>query len=80
MDHSRTLSIRGEGPVTDEAIGVWSRGMKIPVLRTGELDSFLGPKEKRVRLSPSTDEAEQYKTFLRNQLDFEEWRVQQARA
>ena len=73
-DHSKTLSIRGEGAANNEARALWPRGMTIPVLKSGELEGFLGPKEERMKSPPSMDETEQYQTFLRNQLDFEEWR------
>ena len=74
-DDSVELRIRGNGNVYDEARAFWPRGMRIPVLKPGELEGFLGPKENRIRLDPSRDETQQYKLFLRNQLDFEEWRM-----
>ena len=77
-DDSATLMIRGEGEVHDEARAFWPSGMRIPVLDPGELEGFLGPKEERIRFHPCTDETEQYNLFLRNQLDFEEWRLRQA--
>ena len=51
--------------------------MKIPVVRTGELEGFLGPVDEHEIVEPSTDEVEQYQLFLRNQLDFEDWRISQ---
>ena len=78
-DHSTTLGIRGAGAANNEARALWPRGMRIPVLQAGELDGFLGPKEERTISSPSTDEDEQYRLFLRNQLDFEEWREKRDR-
>ena len=56
--------------------------MKIPVLRTGELEGFLGPAGEGEVVILSTDEAEQdeakqYQLYLRNQLDFEDWRIRQ---
>ena len=77
-DDSATLMIRGEGEAHDEARVLWPRGMRIPVLYPGELEDFLGLKEERTILDPSTDETEQYNLFLRNQLDFEKWRKRQA--
>ena len=74
-DDSATLVIRGEGDVHDEAGVFWPRGMRIPVLKPGELEGFLGPKEDRIQLDPCRDETQQYELFLRNQLDFEEWRM-----
>ena len=73
-DDSTTLSIRGESETHSEARALWPRGMRIPVLQTGELEGFLGHKEERTILPPISDETEQYRIFLRNQLDFEEWR------
>ena len=73
-DDSTTLSIRGESETHNEARALWPRGMRIPVLQTGELEGFLGHKEEPTILSPTSDETEQYRIFLRNQLDFEEWR------
>ena len=73
-DYSTTLQIGGEGETNSEARVLWPRGMAIPVLKSGELEGFLGPKEERTKLSQSRDEAEQYQIFLRNQLDFQNWR------
>lgn len=53
--------------------------MKIPVLRTGELKEFLGSDGECGFGEPSTDEAEQYQLFLRNQLDFDDWRKRQGK-
>ena len=52
--------------------------MNIPVLRTGELEGFLGPSGEREIVAPSRDEDEQYELFLQNQLDFEKWRKEQS--
>ena len=71
-DDSTTLAIRGESETHSEAREFWPRGMRIPVLQSGELEDFLGPKEERSILRPTSDETEQYRIFLRNQLDFEE--------
>ena len=73
-DDSVTLSIRGQGEASDEARSRWGHRMKIPVLRTRELEGFLGFDSERECVDPSTDKAEQYQLFLRNQLDFEDWR------
>ena len=73
-DDSTTLAIRGESETHSEARAFWPGGMGIPVLQSGELEGFLGPKEERTILRPTSDETEQYRIFLRNQLDFEEWR------
>ena len=74
-DDSLTLSIRGEGEANNTARSRWGHHMKIPVLRTGELEGFLGSVDEREIVGPSTDEVEQYQIFLRNQLDFETWRT-----
>ena len=73
-DDSTTLGVRGESEAHSEARKLWPRGMSIPVLYPGELEGFLSSKEERNMLHPCTDETEQYNLFLRNQLDFEEWR------
>ena len=76
-DDSLTLSIRGRGQASNEARSRWGHYMKIPVVRTGELEDFLGPASERETVRPSTDEAEQYQLHLRNQLDFDDWRIRQ---
>ena len=73
-DHSKTLLIGGEGKTSYQARSRWGRYMKIPVLRTGELNEFLDLHNNRDFIEQSQDEAEQYELFLRNQLEFEKWR------
>ena len=73
-DHSTTLSIRGQGKASNEARSRWGHYMKIPVLRPGELKGFLGSEGERACVEPNSDETEQYEIFLRNQLEFENWR------
>ena len=73
-DHSKTLSIRGREEASNRARSRWGHQLKIPVLRASELDSVLGPHSEREIVEPSSDEAEQYDLFLRNQLAFEDWR------
>ena len=73
-DDSKSLRIRGGSDVSQEARALWSDGMAVPVLRTGELEDFLGPPSDKAMVMPSRDETEQYQLFLRNQLDFEKWR------
>ena len=73
-DHSTTLSIRGRRDASNQARSLWRGQMKIPVLRNGELESFLGPRSEREIVEASTDETEQYELFLCNQLAFEDWR------
>ena len=73
-DYSKSLRIRGGSDVSKEARALWPGGMAIPVLRTGELEGFLGPRGTRLMVDQSRDETKQYELFLRNQLDFEKWR------
>ena len=73
-DHSQTLSIRGQGDISNKARFLWGCYMNIPVLRTGELDDFLGMCSGRESAEQSRDEAEQYELFLHNQIEFENWR------
>lgn len=75
-DDSLTLSIRGKGEASNEARSQWGHQMEIPVLRTEELEDFLGSDGNEL-IEASRDEAEQYQLFLRNQLDFEHWRQRQ---
>ena len=80
-DHSSTLSIGGAGKASQEAYSQWGSQIKIPVLRTRELEDFLdfdGERDLREIMDPSTNEVEQYQLFLRNQLDFEYWRKRQS--
>ena len=76
-DHSTSLSIRGVGEAAKLARLRWGPLMQIPVLRAGELDGFLGPHHDRQLREASRDEVEQYDLFLRNQLEFEDWRNNQ---
>ena len=73
-DHSKTLYIAGEGKTSNQARSRWGRYMKIPVLRTGELNEFLGLHNDREFIEKNQNEVEQYELFLRNQLEFEKWR------
>lgn len=73
-DHSEKLSIGGQGEISNKARSLWGHYMKIPVLRTGELDDFLGMRSGRESAEQSRDEAEQYELFLQNQMEFESWR------
>ncbi|MXZ03147.1 MAG: ATP-binding protein [Chloroflexi bacterium] len=74
-DDSTDLCIRGQGQDSEEARSLWPEGLRIPSLENYELKAFLGEEEE---CEPSTDDVEQYQLFLRNQLDFEEWRDNQA--
>ena len=60
--------------MSQEARALWPGGLAIPVLKAGELEDFLGPRDDEAMVMPSSDETEQYELFLRNQLDYEEWR------
>ena len=80
QDHSKSLRIRGEISIHDEARRFWPRGMNIPVLQAWELEGFLDNQRNQPISCPSRDEAEQYQLFLRNQLEFEKWRQNRQRA
>lgn len=70
-DHSKSLRVGGESELSKQARAQWPDGMVIPVVRTGELDQFLGLRDTKVVMSSSGNETEPYEVFLRNQLDFE---------
>ncbi len=72
-DHSTTLSIRGNSDVSKQARSRWRHHLKIPVVSKEELDEFLG---HRTDVAPSQDKGEQYELFLRNLLEFDDWRRQ----
>ena len=74
-DHSTTLSIQGSGESSRQARLRWGHQLKIPVLYTGELDSFLGSRRDGEFVEPSSDEVEQYEMFLLHLLEFEDWRA-----
>lgn len=76
-NHSVTLALRGQSDIANKARAQWGHQMAIPVLREEELGDFLGPNESRENIEPSSDKAEQYELFLRNQLDFDKWRSKQ---
>ncbi len=59
-DDSVKLRIKGNGEASDEARLLWGRYLEIPVLRSGELEGFLGPDNEDEFVEPSTDETEQY--------------------
>ena len=79
-DHSTTLSNRGNGESSRQARLRWRHQLKIPVLNTGELDSFLDPRRNGEIVEPSSDEVEQYDMFLLHLLKFEDWRKLQGRS
>ena len=74
-DHSTTLSVRGRSGSSVEARSRWGDHMRIPVLQSGELEEFIGFGDGCESLDPSKDDKEQYELFLRNQLEFDKWRV-----
>ena len=75
-DHSTRLSIRGNGDGSKQARSRWGHHVKIPVVSNAEVDVFLGHRNDRNHVDPSRDKDEQYELFLRNLLEFEDWRRQ----
>ena len=75
-DDSKGLRIQGDGEVAREARARWGGRLDIPVLKGDELDGFLeGRRCDAIRgPDPETDRGEQYELFLRNLLDFDDWR------
>ena len=75
-DDSKGLVIGGEDESSCEARARWRRGLEIPVIDPGELEGFLdGRRWDAIRGSrPTSDRVEQYQLFLRNLLDFDDWR------
>ena len=80
-DDSKGLLIGGDGESSCEARARWRRGVDIPVVKPSELEGFLegrrwdaisGPR-------PATDRGEQYELYLRNLLDFDDWRRAQSK-
>ena len=79
-DHSTTLSIGGSRESSKQARLRWGHQLKIPVLYTGELDGFLGPRKGGEFVEASNDEVVQYEMFIFHLLEFENWRQQQGRS
>ena len=75
-DDSKGLRIRGNGKAARDARARWGGRLDIPVLSPEELDGFLkGRHWNTIRgPDPDTDRDEQYELFLRNLLDFDDWR------
>ena len=75
-DHSTGLRIRGNGESAREARSRWPGGLDIPVLEPDELDGFLEGRRWDAIRGPDqeTDRSTQYEIFLRNLLDFDDWR------
>ena len=75
-DDSKGLWIRGDGEAAREARARWDGRLDSPVLKPDDLDGFL--KERRWDAirgpDPETDRGEHYELFLRNLLDFDDWR------
>ena len=75
-DDSKGLLARGEGESATEARLRWDGRLDIPVLNPGELEAFLEGRQANTTFAdrPTTDPSEQYELFLRNLLDFDDWR------
>ena len=75
-DSKGLLMIRGDGEAARAARARWGGHLDIPVLNPDELDGFLtGRRRDAIRgPDPETDRGEQYELFLRNLLDFDDWR------
>ena len=75
-DSKGLLMIRGDGEAAREARGRWGGHLDIPVLKSDELDGFLkGRRWDAIRgPAPETDQSKKYELFLRNLLDFDDWR------
>ena len=75
-DDSKGLRIRVDGEAAREARARWGRGLDIPVLNPDELDGFLKGRrwDALSGPDPETDPGEQDELFLRNLLDFDDWR------
>lgn len=73
-DDSRRLMIGGDGKYSTRARDYWPNFMAIPVLGSGELADFLGGGRESSESEVITDPKEQYQVFLRNQLEFEQFR------
>ena len=75
-DDSKGLRIRGDGEAARDARARWGGRLDIPVLNPDELDGFLKGRRGDALSGPDpeTDRGEQYELFLRNLLDFDDWR------
>ena len=81
-DDSKGLLLgRATGESATEAQSRWRGRLDIPVLNSGELEGFLEHRRTNaIRANePTTDPSEQYELFLRNLLDFDDWRRAQRR-
>ena len=80
-DDSKGLRVCGRGESATEARSRWHGGLDIPVLDPGELEGFLErrPANAIGANEPATEPGEQYELFLRNLLDFDDWRQAQRR-
>lgn len=76
QDDSKGLRIRGGSESATEARSRWHGKLDIPVLNPGELEGFLESRQTNASLAnePATDSGEQYELFLRNLLEFDDWR------
>ena len=75
-DDSKGLRIREGGEAAREARARWGGRLAIPVLKPDELDCFLKGRlcSSSCDPDPETDQDKQYELFLRNLLDFDDWR------
>ena len=80
-DDSKGLRVRGKGESATEARSRWHGGFDIPVVNPGELEGFLERRQPNAigATKPATEPGEQYELFLRNLLDFDDWRQAQRR-
>ena len=80
-DDSKGLRIGGVGESATEARSRWHGGLDIPMLNPGELEGFLERRQANaIRANePATDPGEQRELFLRNLLEFDDWRRAQRR-
>ena len=79
-DSKGLLLAHRESESADEARSRWGGTLDIPVLNPGELERFRGGREVNAigASEPAYDPNEQYELFLRNLLDFHDWRQAQA--
>ena len=80
-DDSKGLRVCGKGESATEARSRWHGGLDIPVVNPGELEGFLERRQPNAigANEPATEPGEQYELFLRNLLDFDDWRQAQRR-
>ena len=79
MTTRRVYGYVGNGESATEARSRWHGGLYIPVLNPGELEGFQEQNQASAigANEPATEPGEQYELFLRNLLDFDDWRQAQ---